>query len=217
MNRFIVLAVVIASAYGEAPLSGGYSGGGGAVTASRGSFGGSSGGSGLNEYVDQALLDRVAAVIESNGDGTAQGQDNEGDKYVDASIFSRVAQSLGGNGGSSRGASSAYGAPAPSGGDAMLGQPEPAMRIAEWDLSEAPAASSGGYSAPQQSSGGYQSAPAAPSGGYSQGPSRQQSSGPVSLGQPEAAQRVAEFEVNEQAQQGGNRGGQQGYSQGGYN
>lgn len=127
------MATLVAAVAAEAPVSGGY---GGAVSAGSNfansggfsSFGGSSsGGSGINEYVDEALLARVAAVIASNGDGTASGQDNEGSQYVDQTILQRVASSLGSDqGSSSRGLSSGYGAPAaPSGGSSSLGQPEP--------------------------------------------------------------------------------------------
>jgi len=227
MNRFIVLATVIAVAYGEAPISGGYSGGGGSVSAgTRFATGGGSSGSGLNEYVDQALLNRVAAVLQSNGDGTASQQDNEGSRYVDSSILTRVASSLGDSGSSRSGSSSGgYGAPAPSGGSASLGQPEPAQRIAEWDLSETRqstgGSSSGGYSGPvPQPGGGYPApAPQQPSGGYG-APSRSvgggsrgsSSGGAISLGQPESAQRVAEFEVQDGQQGGtGSRGTSGGY------
>jgi hypothetical protein len=120
--------VVIATVASEAPVSGGYNGG--AVSAGRNfassSFSSGSSGSGLNEYVDEALLARVAAVIESDGDGTATNQDNDGAQYVDDSLFARIASSLSGSeSGSQR--NTQYGAPSQSGG-ASLGQPEPARR-----------------------------------------------------------------------------------------
>lgn len=50
------MAAIVCTVAGDAPISGGYSGGGGAVSAGRNfassSFGSSSG-SGINEYVDE--------------------------------------------------------------------------------------------------------------------------------------------------------------------
>jgi hypothetical protein len=139
------------------------------------SFGG--GGSGINEYVDEALLARVAAVIASNGDGTSSGgQDNEGSRYVDGSILARVASSLEGQG-SSR-STGGYGVPSASSSSSsgQLGQPVAAQRIAEWDLSAQ----------------GNQ-------GGYSTGSAQSFSSGASSGGsfsRPEPAQQVAEFDAS---------------------
>lgn len=85
-----------------------------------------------------------------------------------------MASSLGAEGsGSSRGISGGYGAPAQSSGSGQLGQPVPAQRIAEWDLSGS-GSSQGGYSGSAQSF----------------------SSGASSLGRPEVAQRVAEFDAS---------------------
>jgi len=199
MNKFIILAAVAAVAVAEAPahvgLSGGYSGGGGSSLGGS-SFGGSSGGSGINEYVDEALLARVGDLISRGGDGTGTPQGSEG-RNIDASILSRVSGSLG-DSGSSSGPSSSYGPPSRSSGPATLGNPEPAQRIAEFDLSDTRGStgSQGGYS------GSAPSAPAQqPSSGYG-APTRGGSSsgGPISLGRPEPAQRVADFSVSGQGQ-----------------
>lgn len=177
---------------GEAPPHvglGGYSGGGH-----------SSGGSGINEYVDEALLARVGELIARGGDGSGTRQSNEG-LNIDSDILSRVSGSLG-DSGSSNGPSPAYGVPSQS-GPAMLGNPEPAERIAEFDLTEA-------APQPQQQfeQGGYSQGPAS-FGGPSRGAS---SGGAISLGRPEAAQRVADFSLS-----GSAAGQRQSFSNGGYN
>jgi len=84
-----------------------------------------------NEYVDDALIARVADVIAKGGDGTAKsGGSSDASQYVDDSIWSKVAEALGdpysGNGRS---------------GSEALGVIEPAELIAEWDLSDGAAAS----------------------------------------------------------------------------
>lgn len=117
----IILVAVIVVVAGEAPphvgLSGGFS-----------SFGGSNGngGSGINEYVDEALLARVGELIARGGDGSGTPQGNEG-LNLDSEILTRVSGSLG-DGGSSSGPSSSYGPPSRN-SQAMLGNPEPAERI----------------------------------------------------------------------------------------
>jgi len=215
MNKLIILAAVATLVAGEAPahvgLSGGYSSGGGFA---RGGGSGGSGGSGLNEYVDEALLARVGDLISRGGDGSGTPQGTEGLR-LDADILTRVSGSIDG-GSSSGGPSSGYGPPAQS-GSSSLGQPEPAQRIAEFELTDSSSSGNQG--------GGYDAAPApapapeygapsrsAPSGNF--GGSSSSSGGQITLGRPMAAQRVADFAVSG-GSAGGSRGGSS--SSGGYN
>jgi len=83
-----------------------------------------------NEYVDDALIARVADVIAKGGDGTAKsGGSSDASQYMDDSIYTRVAEALG----------APYAGNGRSGADA-LGVIEPAELIAEWDLSDGSAA-----------------------------------------------------------------------------
>lgn len=187
------------SGYSNGGSSGGYSNGG--------SSGGSSGGSGINEYVDEALLARVGELIARGGDGSGTPQGNEG-RNIDADILTRVSGSLGD--GASSGPSTAYGPPSRSSGPAMLGQPEPAERIAEFDLTDEGSSQQGGY---QQAPPAQFAQPSPQYGAPVSAPVRGSASsgGPISLGRPEPAQRVADFSLS------GSAGPSRQQSSGGYN
>lgn len=124
---------------------------------SSGEIGGGTGdGSGLNEYVNEALLERVAELISSGGDGSGTPQGTEG-RQIPADILARVSSSLRGGNGGGRATRPVYGAPVEKPEEpAELGDPEPAERIAEFDLSGESTSNNdneqGGYEPPQQSS-----------------------------------------------------------------
>lgn len=187
----VLFAAIVGVAFCEPPPNVGY----GAPSATTFESGGASSGFGsaTNEYVDEALLARVAELYNSGGDGSGGQQDNEASQYVDAALFARVSQAL--DSGSSRSSgngspSSSYGPPArQSSGQSTLGAPEPAERIAMFDLMSAIAQAA---AAPAPS---YQQAPQASS--YQ--PAQRASSGQISLGSPQAAPQVANFDLNQAA------------------
>lgn len=150
MNKFVIIFALVASAFAEPPshygqpqyeqvqyASPSYTAYEQPATYEHVSTGYSGGGSDGSEYVDDALLARIAQILEQHEGGS--------------SSFSSGGYSSGGYE-----TSSGYGVPAQSsgGGGVLIGRPERAQRIAEFDLTDHHQ-SNGGYSSGGYSSGGY--------------------------------------------------------------